>query len=168
MKQVELTQGYITLVDDEDYERVAQYRWCARVAKRSDGSIQGVYALRTTKTSRRDGKRKTTNHFLHRFILGVDNTCEVDHKDHNGLNNQKYNLRKANKSDNQHNTRKQINNTSGYKGVYWHKRDRAWTAMIGMRGKLIYLGTYATPEQAALAYDAAANKLFGEFANTNF
>jgi len=168
MKEVKLTQGYVALVDDEDYERVSQHKWCARIARRKDGSIQGVYAVHTTKTSRSNGKRKTTNHFLHKFILGSDETSEVDHRDNDGLNNQRYNLRKATKSDNQHNTRKQINNTSGYKGVYWHKRDKAWRAMVGMNSKLIYLGTYSTPEQAAAAYDEAARRLFGEFAKTNF
>jgi hypothetical protein len=52
--------------------------------------------------------------------------------------------------------------------VYWHKKDKMWNAMIGMNCKLIYLGGYATPEQAAIAYDESARRLFGEFANTNF
>jgi hypothetical protein len=165
MKEVQLTQGYVALVDDEDFERVSKFSWYAQVQRFKDKRVRNVYAQKKEKLL--SGARTTKS--MHAFIVNnPDLTAEVDHEDHNGLNNQKHNLRKATKADNQHNTRKRINNTSGYKGAYWNKKDKVWRAMIGINSKLTHLGSYATSEQAARAYDEAALRLFGEFANTNF
>ena len=107
MKEIALTQGYVALVDDEDFDRVNQHKWHADVGPNS------VYALRKDENGR--------NLRLHRFNLGITKTkTRVDHKDHNGLNCQHYNLRDS-QGHNNKNQRLKTNNTSGFKGVSWSK-----------------------------------------------
>jgi hypothetical protein len=99
---------------------------------------------------------------MHRLILGVkDRKIRVDHKDRNGLNNQRNNLRIANVVQNAGNSRKRDNKT-GFKGV--SRRGKRFMAYIGVKGKVSYLGSFDTAELASVAYEAAANKYFGEFA----
>ena len=88
----------------------------------------------------------------------------IDHRDGDPANNKWKNLRKASNSQNQMNKKKPANNTSGYKGVCWHKHGSRWCAMIEKNGKQVWLGAHATPKLAHAAYVAAANKQFGEFA----
>ena len=89
---------------------------------------------------------------------------EIDHIDRNPSNNRIENLRLATRSQNMTNKPKQINNTSGYKGVCWHKRSKKWSANIKYNNKQIYLGVFATPELAYDAYTLASGKLQGDFA----
>jgi len=102
--------------------------------------------------------------------MGLKIECgfEVDHEDRNYLNNQRSNLRLATKSQNQANSNLRIDSTSGYKGVTWHVRIMRWQAKIQVRKTRIFLGYFKTPEEAARAYDKAAKRYFGEFANLNF
>jgi len=93
---------------------------------------------------------------------------QTDHKNKDGLDNRKSNLRTCCKSQNMSNRKIQLNNTSGYKGVYWHKYARKWMASIKVNKKPIYLGLFVDPIEAALAYDKNAVEKFGEFADTNF
>lgn len=163
MKQIKLTQGYVALVDDADYERVNAFKWRAHIVTRKDGSIRNVYAICSLP---RINRMRTQR--MHRFILGVtDSAVEVDHEDHAGLNNQRHNLRKATHAQNQHNTRPRADNTSGYKGVHWHKGAEKWQARIAVDGKSKSLGLFIRKEDAKLAYDAAAIEYHGQFACTN-
>jgi hypothetical protein len=99
--------------------------------------------------------------------LGVtDSTILVDHKDNNGLNNQKYNLRVCTQWQNLRNSTRRSNNTSGFKGVSRFRNK--WISRIRTDEGRICLGTFNTPEEAAIAYDEAALKYHGEFANLNF
>jgi hypothetical protein len=89
----------------------------------------------------------------------------VDHIDGNGLNNCRNNLRPATRAQNRMNSKVSTNNASGYKGVSWHKRRGKWLAQIRIARKRIYLGYFASAEEAHVAYVAAAREHFGEFAN---
>ena len=153
MRTVPLTQGYVALVDDPDYERVNQFKWRVRIKnERTQYAVTG------------DGIR------MHRFILGItDPKVQVDHDDRDGLNNQRYNLRTCTNGQNQVNKPKmRLSDTSQYKGVYWDKQRRAFRAKLVVRGRKIYCGTFTDERDAALAYDEAARKHFGDFAVCNF
>ncbi len=92
---------------------------------------------------------------------------KVDHKNGNKLDNRKENLRLSTHSQNGCNRGKQVNNSSGLKGVTWNKERLAWHAQIGVRGKRIHLGYFSNPGLAAMAYNHAAIKHHGEFAKLN-
>ncbi|MGG5541944.1 AP2 domain-containing protein [Burkholderia vietnamiensis] len=152
MKEIPLTKGFVALVDDEDFEALSKYRWHVTECGRNR------YAERSV----REGKR-VRKILMHREILQPHPGMHVDHRDGDGLNNQRANLREATRSQNQHNRGKSCNNTSGYKGVSRHSRDGSWAASISKDGKHINLGYYATPELAYGAYCRAAEELHGEF-----
>lgn len=156
MREIILTQGKVALVDDEDYEFISQWKW------HYDGT-HGGYAIRT----QRQGKRSL--HFkMHRVIMGVtDPQILVDHRDVDGLNNQRSNLRVCSHRQNNCNKVKSKNRSSRYKGVSFYKKYGTWEAGICVNYKNIYLGRFETEEEAALAYNRKAVELHGEFALLN-
>lgn len=162
MKELRLTRGYVALVDDEDFDRCSAYEWQVLVKYKSNGHISSAYAV----------QKRGSKMLLHRFILCVtDPSIRIDHEDRNGLNCCKSNLRIATAVQNGQNRGVNYNNRSGYKGVSWSgkwNKSRPWKAQICVDGDRISLGYFETPEAAALAYDEAAIKFFGEFACTNF
>lgn len=157
MKEIKLTQGKVALVDDEDFEYLNQWKWHACRDKVT------WYAGHAFKQPSGRFKTKT----MHRFILNPLPIFEVDHIDGNGLNNQRENLRVATRSENNRNCSKRRTNTSGYKGVTWHKRDKEWRAQIGFNKKKIAIGSFDSKVGAARAYNEAALRYFGEFAKLN-
>jgi len=161
MKEILLTQGKVAKVDDEDFEYLNQWKWQAVNSKGS------WYASR----NKRIGLRIFDKHIviqMHREIMKTPDDMETDHRDNDGLNNQRHNLRNCIHIQNGKNRKKNKNNTSGYKGVSWDKRDNKWRANIKVSYRTISLGFFLTPEQAAHAYDEAAKKYHGKFANLNF
>ena len=163
------------MVDDEDYDMLINYSWYAQKLTNRFYAHSGV----------NNGKGKSSGKLLmHRLIIGVtDKNIEIDHKDHNGVNNQKTNLRLASQADNARNCSAKKNGTSQYLGVHkyipktkWKEKTYIyppkWQAIIGFEYKRIGLGYFPfTPEgeiEAAKAYDKKAKELFGEFANLNF
>jgi hypothetical protein len=171
-KQITLTQGYSAVVDDDDFEWLNSFKWCvwAPEGQTRTYAIRNVYPggcnTRESGNSKRIGWRRQTSERMHRLILpGVD---LIDHRDGDGLNNQRSNLRPATMSGNAQNRRKQRNNTSGFIGVTWHGQRDMWMARIGANDKLIHLGHFADPVEAARVRDAAALELHGEFAVLNF
>ena len=155
MQTIQLTQGFVALVDDTDYERVSAFRWSANKNRNT------VYAYR------KDFGRTV---YLHRFICGVtDRKVKVDHRDRDGLNCQRRNLRVCSTGQNAMNSGKRSDGVSSqYKGVCWHERYGKFQAEIKLNGRSKYLGMFASELDAALAYDAAAREYFGEFALCNF
>lgn len=157
MRQIELTKGHVAIVDDEDYERLMQGgSWCA--AEQRDGTY--VYAVRAIKR----GSTWTTQR-MHSFLTGWP---YVDHANGNALDNRRANLRPANQTQNNANQRRNKTNTSGFRGVTWHRGAAKWVAQIHVHKKNHYLGLYESPIEAARAYDEAAREHFGAFARPNF
>jgi len=165
MKQIPLSAGYIALVDDEDFERAAQFNWSA-LPQRSPQTkeVTTVYAQRhvTLSDGRRGGER------LHRFILEIsDPKVVVDHRDGDGLNNQRSNLRVCNNTQNMMNLVRIRPHSSRFKGVYWNKALQKWHSRISIHGHRVHLGFFDSEEDAALRYNDAAVANFGEFARLN-
>lgn len=157
MKTISLTQGKVALVDDADYAAVSAFKWCAYKTSRGH-----FYAKRNVRKP--DGKQHIQ--FLHHFLMpGV----RVDHRDGDGLNNQRHNLRPATRQQNrQAFQRKKPDATSQFRGVTWLATDKKWQAQLGHNGRTFYLGRFADETEAAKAYDKAARERFGEFASLNF
>ncbi len=155
MIEIALTRGRIAVVDDADAD-LAALRWHAARRQRNWYATRSVAA---------DGRQ--TIEYLHRVVaLRVGLVGEVDHRDGDGLNCRRDNLRVGTHQQNTWNARRSKRNTSGFKGV--SARGDRWRAYIRPRGVQKCLGTFDTPELAARAYDAAARDLFGDFARLNF
>jgi len=105
---------------------------------------------------------------MHRVILDAPPAVEVDHINRNGLDNRRANLRLATRAENTRNAKLSRRNTSGFRGVSFDHFSGRWLAIVKSDGKTYRLGAFATPEEAAFAYDFAAAALHGEFASTNF
>lgn len=157
MKEILLTQGKFAIVDDDDYGWLSRWKWHATHHK--DGNW---YAVHTT-------ERPEHKHLLmHRVIMDAPDGIGVDHKNRNGLDNRRKNLRFCDDIQNQRNREKSSRNKSGFKGVCWHKGQRKFIANIKIPGKRVHLGYFETAEEAARAYDNAAKMLHGEFSRLNF
>lgn len=156
VKEIPLTRGKVALVDDEDYERVMQYKWCTHKDRNT------WYATRTSYNPKKSIP-------LHRFIMNAKPGEEVDHINHNGLDDRRCNLRIVTRSQNHMNRGKMKNKcTSKYKGVYWFKNLNKWMVHIEINGKKMHVGLFNNEEEAARAYDKKAKELFGEYAYFNF
>ncbi len=155
MKQIPLTQGKFAIVDDEDFERISQLKWHAHRRRNT------YYAKKHITENGRYVHLPMQN-----AVMDVPRSVLVDHKDRNGLNNTRNNLRICTKAQNQRNQGRRCDNTSGFKGVRRH--GEKWQAQIALNGVQKHLGNFNTPEEAAHAYDKAARELHGEFAYLNF
>ena len=156
MKLVALTQGEFAMVDHADYERVMQHSW--RYVETGIRRKRHRYAARTI----HNGDRRITQ-YLHQFLTGFE---RVDHRDSNGLNNQRWNLRQSSRSQNGQN-RLQQPHSSRFKGVSFRKNTGRWQARITLNGQTESLGMFDSQIEAAQAYDCAAKLTFGRFAKTN-
>lgn len=157
--QVPLSQGLFALVDEADYPKISAHKWHA-FRRRTDNTF---YAARSI--PRDNGRR--SKEFMHRVITGIPGFN--DHKDGNGLNNTRANLRAATTAENCRNIRKPRHGvTSRYKGVCWHPKGQKFQATIRKDRKNHYLGLFKLEADAAWAYDRAARQMFGAFARCNF
>ena len=147
------------MVDDDDYEELNRYKWYALWSS----GTRTYYAVRFS--SRYNGKRMKIS--MHRKIMNPPKDMEVDHVNHDTLDNRKGNLRICTRSQNRMNREKQSNNTSGLKGVSRYKASGKWQAQIQVNGKHIHLSFFDDKLDAARAYNKAAKELFGEFALIN-
>jgi hypothetical protein len=159
MKLIRLTKGRFALVDDCDYPWLVQLRWCYS----SDGYAVNYYRDELGNDHKRSMHRLVMAKILEQF---VPPELQVDHINHDRIDNQRDNLRLATRSQNQAYKKLQANNTSGYKGVIWNQN--RWEVRIRYQGRKLYLGRYNDPIQAAWVYDAAARLLYREFAGLNF
>ncbi len=149
MMKIPLTQSAIAVVDDEDYTELSKTKWylCRKEHRCYAYSKIGP---------------------MHRVILNASDGTEVDHKDGNGLNNQKNNIRLCTHTENMRNSAPPRFGTSKYKGVHWHTKNKEWRSRIVMNRKPIWLGSHTSEIEAAEAYDKKAKELYGDFARLNF
>lgn len=147
MKEIQIVEGGVALIDDEDFERVNQFKWHL--------SDKG-YAVANHKGSKIR---------MHRLVMGAIGDQVVDHREHNKLDNQKANLRITDRSGNACNRQPRQRGDLKYKGVY--KNAGRYEARIKINQKPHYLGRFDTPEEAAIAYNTAASQLHGEMACLN-
>lgn len=145
MKYIPLTQGKKALIDDDDFKIVSEYQW-----QYDHGYARGWV------------NRKRV--YMHRMLLKAS---RIDHINGNTIDNRKSNLRPATQKENTFNHSRNKNNTSGFKGVSWHKSTNKWRAYISPNNKMKSLGLYSNKEDAARAYNEAAKEYFGEFAKLN-
>ncbi len=159
MKKIRLTQGKFASVDDENYQQLRSIKWSAVKARNT------YYAIHCYRI-----KDRVFTQRMHRLIMEVPRSINIDHIDRNGLNNQKSNLRLCNPSENLWNRTKSLYKgkrpTSKYKGVAW--ANGAWVVFITANNVKHYLGRYFREESAAKEYDKLAKLIHGEFACLNF
>ena len=154
-KEIQLTQGKVAIVDDEDYEYLNQFKW----------HYHRSYAARSVRLD--NGKGKVV--LMHREILGLTDTKDfTDHISHETCDNRRQNLRVCTNSKNQMNSLKDKTfkgnpTSSKFKGVTWFKRDKKWQSQITKDKKYYYLGRFNTEEEAAEVYNKKSIELFGEF-----
>lgn len=155
-KAIPLSNGMVAIVDDQDYEKLNRWTW-----RYQAGSNTG-YAIRTEVVN---GTKTTIR--MHRLVMGAPFGVLVDHRDGNGLNNQRDNLRLCGALGNARNTAAK-GGSSRYKGVSWSKATRAWKVLICANRIKLYFGVFADEEFAARVHDAAVARYHGEYARLNF
>jgi hypothetical protein len=158
MKEIPLSKGMIAIVDDEDYDYLSQWKWLYKTPRKHN---YVGYAVRFEKLN--DNKFKEIR--MHREIMNCPKGLQVDHINHNGIDNRRSNIRIATARQNRQNTSLQNSNTSGYKGV--NRDGNKWRATIRAEGKRINLGRFKEKIDAAIAYNKAAIKYHKEFAYIN-
>lgn len=150
MKKIPLTNSNKpAIVDDGDFRKASRRRWCF-----TEGYVLSIDRPHT---------------YLHHLVNGRPPLgLQTDHRNGNGLDNRKQNLRFATKSQNGANAGKYSNNLSGFKGVSRCSDREKWRAQITSNGRVFNLGHFDSPIEAAKVYDKAAKKFHGEFAKLNF
>jgi uncharacterized Rmd1/YagE family protein len=155
MKGIKLTQGQFAIVDEEDYYYLNEFKWYFYRRRNQ------VYAKTCVTIN-----KKRVHLLMHRLIMDASKKC-VDHINGNGLDNRKSNLRLCERHENALNRVINYNNVSGYKGVSWFKVVKKWRAQIQYKKVVYHLGCFEKRIDAAKAYNEAAIKYHGEFANLN-
>jgi hypothetical protein len=149
--RIPLTRGFVAVIDVCDLPVLGGRNWSALVSPRR----QAVYACRAI------GKRML---LLHREIMNAQPHDEVDHRDGDGLNCRRSNLRFCTRSQNLCNGPLRSDNRAGLKGAIWDERSKKWRAELSFNGKRKHLGLFVTPEEAHAAYLKSAVETYGEFA----
>jgi hypothetical protein len=159
IKKIPLTRGKVALVDADDYQRLIVHKWYAVKGRYTFYAVRGAWK-----------NKKMIRISMHREILGLNKGDGKisDHKDRDGLNNRKYNLRIVNYHLNAWNRKTRNDNASGFRGVSWHKQRKKWQVRISRDGIRIYCGIYPNLEEAAMVYDKKSIDIWGKDAILNF
>lgn len=158
-----LASGKVAIVDDDLYPQLSQYKWSA-----IKGGKNGLwYASRSVLVGPRKGGKRIT-YYLHREVLGLSkgDGLSVDHINGDGLDNRRANLRVATQQQNRFNQTRS-SGASKFKGVCWEPNSGIWKAAIWKDRRIFHLGRFRDERDAALAYNAAAVRMFGDFAHLN-
>lgn len=142
-----LTKGKYVLVDEDQYLSLSKHKWYCHSAK-----------------SNKDYARRGDGIFMHRFLMNSPEGLTVDHINGDSLDNRKINLRVCTLAENLRNKNIGKNNTSGFKGVGWHKGKQRWWAQVKLNGKKAYYQHFKDKEDAIEAYKRESRNYFGEFA----
>lgn len=155
MKRIKISGGYTAMVDDEDFKYLCRFAWY-HVPARS-----GTYAYRPIY---KDGER--TSLPMHREIMGLlpGDYRQVDHINHNRLDNRRSNLRVVSNEENCCNRQLRKDSGTKLKGVGWHKRVKKYQVRVFKSGKVRYAAYFSDPHEAYEAYCREAKKIHGEFA----
>lgn len=154
-KEIQLPKGYVAIVDDEDLDNVAGYKWLSLTDKSGNIYVRANVC--------KDNTVKTV--YMHRLLMGVtDAKIFVDHINGDCLDNRRSNLRLCTNAENGRNRGVSKRSSSGVKCVSWVEKNKKWVASIGLNGKTIHLGLFSAQSDAASAYKAAAIECHGEFA----
>ena len=156
MKEIQLTQGKVALVDDADYDYLMKWKWHLFKMNRNNFYARTIIYK----------NKKRIAVVMHRLLVKCEGKI-IDHISGDGLDNRRSNIRCCTKSENPINRRININNLSGYKGVSWFKSVGKWRAQIQYKRIVYHLGVFEKRIDAAKAYNNAAQKYHGEFANLN-
>lgn len=160
MKEIKLNNNLVAFVSDEDYEWLSQWKWYGLRYKHT------TYAVRTEYKKDSENRRIFKRVWMHRLILNLtDRKIQGDHKDRNGLNNQRDNLRVATQSQNNANRNK--NSSSQYLGISYYKKRKAWRVSIRTPHGHRHSNDIKNETEAALLYNKWATEIHGEFANLN-
>lgn len=146
--EITLSNGQVALIDKGDFTHLSKFKWY----------FIGGYAAR---------KESGKTIYMHREVTSALKGTEVDHINNNGLDNRTSNLRIVTRTQNNQNRGMQKSNTSGYKGVVWHKQNQKWWARIWVNGKQISLGCFDAIEKAANAYKIASEQYHGSYSRIN-
>lgn len=155
----ELTQEYLRELMRYDPDTGIFTRLVSRSSTAMKGRVAGTKNSRGYLQISIDRKLYSAHRLAWFYVYGVWPSCEIDHINRCKSDNRILNLREATGSENQQNRLKSKNNTSGYKGVFWHKTKQKWYAAILVNSKAIHLGVFKTTEEAYAAYCEAASRL---------
>ena len=162
-RQIPLTQGYVTIVDEDDYHWLIRFKWCTGKAR-----TKMPIARRAAKRGEGMGS-KFKEIMMHRLIMGDPEGYQIDHINGDTLDNRKVNLRICTRTQNMVNQKNRSSNKTGFKGVSANKQIGGFDSFISGPGhKQRNLGHFKTAEEAALAYDSSARAMHGNFARFNF
>jgi hypothetical protein len=171
MREIPLTQGQVAIVDDGDYDALSRHKWFA-LWRKNPATFYARRRESLMECAARGGKVRI-HIAMHQQIMGSSGV--IDHRDHNGLNNTRGNLRIATTQENARNKRKRTVTSSRFKGVSWNTKASKWHAQISFgptwrpgHARQFHLGSFSDEESAARAYDSAARIHFGDFAILNF
>lgn len=152
MKYIKLYHGELVKVDNDDFDKLNQYKWhlCAYgYAERSKYFPESQKSIQVK---------------MHREIMGFPKDLEVDHINQDRLDNRKENLRLVTKSQNGMNRGPTKKNKSGYKGIHWDEINKKWSVHVNANKKMVFFGRYKSLKEAIIACNKARSVYHGEYA----